>query len=168
MAAKIWEVKEIKNLEGDIVITDPCYLRGDMKVDDWQEFVKDIIEDGGMQSRTFYGDWGCTAYEIPSDCGDIPKNAKVIGHFCADAGMVCVVELGKVLAKNPDFNDWIAKHDTCVTVIKGFTGKVEFLIHTEKRTFKNGTPYDFVELRVRGEGTKDGQPFCFETKQTSM
>ena len=165
---KSWETSAERKFEGDIIITDPCYLDGNLKVDDWQAFVTPIIAEGGMMSRTYCGDWGCTTYEFPNDCIIIPKDAKIIGKFCADAGMVCVVELDKVLEKNPNFKDWIAKHDTCVTVIKGFSGYVKFLKHTEKKTFGDGTPYDSIELRIRGEGTKDGQSFCFETKQTSM
>lgn len=86
---------------GDIIITDPCYImraehHGTVPVtdNDW-----DTCEYGNnmetlgiqhyMTRDTIYGDWGCTVYDMDTK--------GVIGNFCADAGLVSVLLLGEVL-----------------------------------------------------------------------
>jgi hypothetical protein len=73
-----------------------------------------------------------------------------------------------------DIDKWIAEHDWCATVIRGFKGKVRLMTMTTKRWMKDWKDerkrivYDDVELRVRGDGAKDGEPFSFESYQTSL
>lgn len=154
-----------RDFDGDIVITDPCYLKEGLpeRPIRWWEFADKVIGDGGLMSRTFYGDWGCTVYE--KDTGILgDRGTKTIGKFCADAGMVCVVHLKDVLKHNPKFEDeFIKTHDWCVAVIRGFKGFISFYC---KKT-KMGK-YENVELRILGNGEKDGKPFYFETAQTSL
>ena len=91
------------------------------------------------------------------EVGIVPKKStKRIGRFCADAGLVCVVNLADVLEANPGFAEWLKSHDGCATVIKGFKGTVKFITSGHWDT----------ELRVHGEGEKDGKPFWFESLQT--
>lgn len=108
-----------------IIITDPCYIiKND---DDWDNCeygdCMDVLEGitNYESSNTIYGDWGCTVYE-----GNIEQhsdNNKKLGKFCADAGMVAVLELDEVLKYNPDYDD-PKKIPWVVTVIPNFTGEV--------------------------------------------
>jgi hypothetical protein len=87
---------------------------------------------------TIYGDWGCTTYELKESSIDIEKDPneierndvkRVLGRFCADAGLVGVFYLNEILKFNPDFkypvNDYGCE---LATVIKDFDGDVEYLI----------------------------------------
>lgn len=168
-----WSVLKSCDFFGDIVITDPCYLRHglDNKTNiDWMDLLEAILAKGGIESRTHVGDWGCTVFKIKKGTLGISstKRSSQIGKFCADAGMVCVVKLADVLAFNPDFEKWTKESNSCATIIRGFAGTVKFITKTEKRRFGDGTAYNHVELRVHGEGMKDGKPFCFESVQTSL
>lgn len=55
-------------------------------------------------------------------------NAKELGHFCADAGLVSVFLLDEVLKYNPDFSKWAEEHPWCVTTISNFDGAVEYYV----------------------------------------
>ena len=50
----------------------------------------------------------------------------VLGSFCADAGMVCVVYLDEVLKVNPGIQDLIDKCPHCVTVIEDFVVDIRY------------------------------------------
>ena len=170
-----WTCIAEREFDGDIVITDPCYIRETDRSFDWDER-ESLMKDIGLISRTFYGDWGCTVFRTGEDSkvGFIGSECEEIGNFCADAGLVCVLDLRDARKLAPDIDKWIAEHDWCATVIRGFKGKVRLMTMTTKRWMKDWKDerkrivYDDVELRVRGDGTKDGEPFCFESYQTSL
>ena len=86
--------------------------------------------------------------------------------------MVCVLDMRDARRMSSDIDKWIAEHDWCATVIRGFKGKVRFMTMTTRRWFKDNqgkrVTYNDTDLRVRGDGMKDGQPFCFESYQTSL
>lgn len=148
-----------KHFHGDIIITDPCYV---IKDEDWGE-VCDNIDDpnwepmlGAIMHDTIYGDWSCTTFDA--------KTKKPIGHFCADAGLVAVFDLAKVLEYNPSFDYHITKEWT-TTLIKDFDGDVWFKIK------HYNTPYgDDYSVHVIGKGinTKTNEPFEFTTRQTGL
>lgn len=85
---------------------------------------------------TKYGDWSCTTYRTDIDpttlntVEDLDKLAKEmtdkkpLGRFCADAGMVCVVDADELKKFNPNFFEWALFHPHCVTAINNFTGTV--------------------------------------------
>ena len=60
--------------DGDILVTDPCYLRHGgvhemgravgWNPDETEKFVRDR---GGLYSTTYYGDWGCTIYRTEGE-----------------------------------------------------------------------------------------------------
>ena len=78
------------DIEGDIVITDPCYT-----TDKWCEgFKPDLLP---LCRNTIYGDWSCMTYD--------KKTKEPIGNFCADTGMVCIDTLENILKRKPDFID---------------------------------------------------------------
>ena len=129
--------------DGDIIITDPCYLDCDDHFDEMR-----IIQDS-----TIYGDWSCTTYET----NDRPY--RFIGQFCADSGMVCVALLSDVLKYNPEF-DYHVNRQWTTTLIKDFKG-------TAMINFK----YDddnYCECFVEGHGINKvtGEKIDFITWQT--
>lgn len=62
---------------------------------------------------------------MKSDFITIPDEDNYQGKFCADAGMVAVLDMAEVDKYNPDFRNWIKEHDWCGTIIKDFDGYVE-------------------------------------------
>ena len=105
-----------------------------------------------LVAGTIYGDWSCTTYQLnPTPTSDY----KVIGHFCADAGLVGVFLLDEVMKYNPKYKD-ITDAPHCVTLIKDFHGEVSInIIHDDE--------YDEDEVRVVGTGNIN-----FETRQTGL
>ena len=165
-----WTCIQQHSFDGqDIIITDPCYLRHgkDGLNLSWDEY-ESWCMDHGLFSRTYYGDWGCTVYETDKPIGKIDEEAKELGEFCADAGLVCVLTLDDAKKLHPQFEDWIKESPFAVTVIHNFTGVVKFMVQSETRKFNDGTEYEDVELRVRGDGEIDGYKASFESVQTSL
>ena len=166
-----FKVVDESEFDGDVLVTDPCYLRHGGSDDgpgwddeDTEMFVRKC---GGMYSTTYYGDWGCTIFRTEGGFGRIPRGAKEIGHFCADAGLVCVIAMKDVLARSPGFGDWLREHRHCGAVIRNFKGKVSFLRRSCKVKL-HGQVYTDTELRIHGEGTVKGEPISFESMQTSL
>lgn len=166
-----WKCIKKASFDGDIVITDPCYLMfgGGHKVlkksEDEESFV---TGHGGLYNTTYYGDWGCTVFETSNRlAGGNLRNADAIGKFCADSGMVCVIDLKHVREVSPKFEDWLKDHSWCGTVIRGFKGTVGLFAKRVKRKCRMGE-YDGITLRVRGDGEIGGKAISFESKQTSL
>lgn len=127
---------EPKRFNGDIVITDPCYIMGehwdeDPDMDIYNGFGFDkVFGDTYIYGSTIYGDWSCTVY----DCGSqdpkeiiektdqdyiIPDDLPVLGRFCADSGLVSVTYLDKSeRIKNYGGHCW--------TCIPDFHGTVQY------------------------------------------
>ena len=127
---------------------------------------------------TMYGDWSCTMYrtevnplEALKTVEDLnvflkesQESRKEIGSFCADAGMVCVVDADELRKFNPSFFEWALFHKHCVTAIMDFTGTVgiheidphwEDMPHYRHRLVygiadkeKNKYGYNFVSLQT--------------------
>lgn len=148
-----------KHFHGDIIITDPCYV---IKDEDWGEVCNHIDEPdyeplpGAISRDTIYGDWSCTTYDR--------KTKKVLGHFCADAGLVAVFDLAEVLKYNPDF-DYHIEREWTTTLIKNFDGDVWFEVK-----YHNTKYGDDYSVHVIGKGTniKTGEPISFRTTQTGL
>lgn len=168
-----WTCIAEREFDGDIVITDPCYIRYSGKPIDWHSH-EERMKEVGLCNETYYGDWGCTVFAAMGPVGHSYDESAKIGEFCADAGMVCVLDMRDAMRICPDIDKWIVEHDWCATVIRGFKGKVRLMTMTKKRWMKDlkdkrkRIVYDDVELRVRGDGMKDGNTFCFESYQTSL
>lgn len=106
--------------KGDIIITDPGYVCEEY--DDWERCnYGENMEVLGFKNcicrNTITGDWSCTTFNSDTK--------EVIGHFCADAGMVGVFLLDEVLRYNPEF-DYHIERPWTTTLIKDFDGEVEF------------------------------------------
>lgn len=150
---------EPKHFNGDIIITDPCYV---IKNDDWSNVchhVNDLNYEpipGAIMHDTIYGDWSCTTFDA--------KTKKSIGHFCADAGLVAIFDLAEVLKYNPSFDYHITKMWT-TTLIKDFDGDVWFEIKHYNKPY--GDDYS-VHVVGRGVNTKTNEPFEFITRQTGF
>lgn len=93
--------------DGDIIVTDPCYLFGEDE--NWWN-----PEIYGVCASTIYGDWGASVFNTDTD--------EKIGDFCADAGEVCVCYANEEVLdaiKKQNLGDW------CYTIIKDFHGVVQ-------------------------------------------
>lgn len=142
-------------MEGDIVITDPCYLMPDYyddfsKRDEYVKQLYEMLDKYGLYNETLYGDWNCTTFNMDTK---LP-----IGEFCADSGMVCIVPLKAIQEYNPEFdNGYLSSH--AVTFIKNFKGQVKIeIIDLEGKE----NAEDFV-VEVVGEGNIN-----FRTSQTGL
>lgn len=109
------------HLEGDVLITDPCYW---VKQDDWGVFEfgntwKHLGINNSICRDTIYGDWSCHVFNNDTN--------EILGTFCADSGMVCVCLLDEVKKYSGDtINSYI--ESGCATVIKKFKGDIQFEI----------------------------------------
>lgn len=165
-----------KDFDGDIIITDPCYIirhKDGLFDDDWGACdYGDRMERLGIKNYlthdTIYGDWGCTVFDTDSN--------EKIGNFCADAGLVSVFLLDEVLAYNPSF-DYHAEREWTTTLIKDFKGKVQIeVVHTsgtyeeDSAYWKAGDTWDDYGVHVVGHGVnkKTGEPINFISHQTSL
>lgn len=148
----------IMEFDGDIIITDPCYLSHNMSNDERRKFeCCDIGSHGiiGIESNTYYGDWRCTTF--------VPETNVKLGGFCADAGMVCVADLVSVLKFNPKYNDHLEK-PWCATWIKNFKGVVRIAIDENKERW----PAYIVHVVGHGVNKKTGETIEFDTVQTGL
>lgn len=158
---KSWKCIKKASFDGDIVITDPCYLSfgGGLEVLDKPEEQESFVTgNGGLFNTTYYGDWGCTVFKTDNKlAGGNLRNVDAIGEFCADSGMVCVIDLKHVREISPKFEEWLNDHSWCGTVVRGFKGTVGLFKCSEG-----------IALRVRGDGEVGGEAISFESKQTSL
>lgn len=146
------EVVESFDVDGDIIITDPCYI---------DEFINP-----SHSRSTLYGDWGCSVWSFDPSVEKAPKKGeKPFGEFCADSGQVCVTVLGSYARKK--IEEWLKGREWCGTIIDGFKGKVEYVEVVEYSAYE-GEWAESRSLRVRGTGVKDGKPYGFITSQTSL
>lgn len=148
----------IMEFDGDIIITDPCYLSHNMSNDERKKFeCCDISSHGiiGIESNTYYGDWRCITF--------VPETNIKLGGFCADAGMVCVADLVSVLKFNPKYNDHLEK-PWCATWIKNFKGVVRIAIDENKERW----PAYIVHVVGHGVDKETGETIEFDTVQTGL
>lgn len=148
----------IMEFDGDIIITDPCYLSHNMSNDERRKFeCCDIGSHGiiGIESNTYYGDWRCTTF--------VPETKVNLGEFCADAGMVCVADLASVLKFNLKYNDHLEK-PWCATWIKNFKGTVRIAIDENKERW----PAYVVHVVGHGINKETGETIEFDTVQTGL
>lgn len=139
------------DVNGDIIITDPCYIRKYIEPE--------------HSRNTIYGDWSCSIWQCKKD-KDPKPHSKPFGKFCADSGMVCVTNI-KNCSQRKEIEDWVKEHNWCATIINNFKGKVKYIVKTCYYPYSKQWSCD-DSLRIRGEGTKDGKEFCFTTLQTGF
>ena len=129
---------ELKRFDGDIVITDPCYVNEES----WNDPEVDIFTGHGFSKyfgntyiygSTIYGDWSCTTHDVGSvDPKDIMTGKEElipnpIGNFCADAGLVCVVYLDRTSERfRNTYGDWTR------TIIRDFHGYIQYAEHNRE------------------------------------
>ena len=158
-------VKRLKstNFNGDIIITDPCYIViDDLERDDWKKCdYGSNMEVLGLHNfivnSTIYGDWSCTTFS--------KRDHKVLGRFCADAGQVGVFDLAEVLKYNPNF-DYHINRPWTTTLIRNFKGRVWI-----EKIYNDGDIkdwYSYVKVRGKGINTATGEEFEFFTSQTGV
>ena len=108
-----------------------------------------------LVGRTIYGDWSCTTIDVSTN--------KVIGQFCADAGMYIIASLEDILKYNPGFEEWKDQHSWCVTTIPNFTGWVEVTPVLHSYTHKEGMTSLEKSIRINGYGSIN-----FTTRQSGF
>lgn len=160
--------------DGDIIITDPCYLLAGMSDEKHEEIWNKVCDsisgeraivdfgvyaDLGMKpnmvGNTIYGDWGCSVFDAEYN---------KIGGFCADAGLWCVVPYDAAIKFNPALEGWIKSHSWCAAVIKDFHGDVHAVVQEGGVDPDDGDEY---EPEIHLEGVSDGKTVFF-TAQTSF
>ena len=139
-------VVEEMEFDGDILITDPCY-------------VLDMTGNGvsgsypRIQHSTLYGDWSCHVWKASeySECTE----DNVIGQFCADGGMVMVADWKAVKQCCPNAEQWVKDHDWCATVIKDFKGTVKMIKIEEQFTYEDDWEPDETWGHKKGDVDTD-------------
>lgn len=164
---------ELIECDGDIIITDPCYIMRNGFNEDWRKCVcGENMEVLGftryLTKDTIYGDWSCTTYDTDTN--------QVIGQFCADAGLVSVFLLDEILKYNPDYKDHIENKWTA-TWIKNFKGTVQIVVTRSEGVYSETTEYhnegdvwkDYsVEVVGHGVNKETGKPINFIGCQTGF
>lgn len=157
---------KVMEFDGDIVITDPCYLSHNISDEERRDFDCTAMANYGIcgiESDTYYGDWSCTTYDRLT--WDEDGHSKPIGEFCADGGMVCVADLKSVLKFNPKYNDPV-EYPHCVTLIKNFKGTVRIKIDENEASGNKVWPEYIVSVVGQGINTETSEPIDFYTRQT--
>lgn len=146
------KTNEIFDITGDIIITDPCYITKWIRPE---------------HSRfTIYGDWSCSIWECNPDTMIPDKSAGPFGHFAADGAAVCVTRIDKS-TNRAELEKFVDERPDLAVIIKNFTGKVYYDVHTSWYAYKGEWNKD-ESLVIKGIGTKDGKPFAFITGQTGF
>lgn len=135
------------------------YRKWERDHDDWEkcaygENMEALGIHNYLSSNTIYGDWSCTTYNTDTK--------EVLGHFCADAGMVAVFELDEVLKYDPDFN-YHTERPWTTTTIENFTGDIDIDVFPISGVDENGKEWEYEEVRVIGKGNIN-----FYTTQTGL
>ena len=154
--------------DGDIIITDPCYILNpapNRYDDDWEKcYWGENLEELGIihsiSRDTIFGDWSCSVYNL--------NTKRKIGEFCADSGMVAVMDLKEVLDYNPSF-DYHEQRKWTTTLIPNFKGTVQFVVKEEPYEYdgKNLVDYE-VKVVGRGINKRSKKPFEFIGTQTGF
>jgi len=150
------EDSEPVEFDGDIIITDPCYVVDDDN--DWRKVCDtyDLNKIGvtpSMTRDTIFGDWCCETVDA--------ETYETIGRFCADAGLVSVMPLDEVLKYNPKFDYHITRPDM-VTLIRDFKGTVQFTVREFTFDYEGKTITDHrVEIIGRGINKETGEDASF-------
>ena len=158
---------------GDILITDPCYIIREDKKDDWNTCyygygMEKLGINHYMTRDTLYGDWGCTTFDSDTK--------EPIGSFCADAGLVSVMLLDEVLKYNPDY-DCDKETEYAATIIRDFKGTVQFVVKYIDGYYEDTTDYHkkgdywkeyYLEVIGHGINKVTDEPINFVGKQTGF
>lgn len=150
----------LMHFDGDIIITDPCYLSSGMPDEDREKYRDKNIEENGIRGishSTLYGDWSCYTMNIDA--------SEPFGQFCADGGEVCVALLNDVLKFNPKFDFHIERPWT-TTLIKDFCGDVQIKVEPDNENGEEDNYICFVE--GHGVNNNTGEPINFITMQTGF
>lgn len=100
--------------KGKVIVTDPCYVFGDVENDFWSDFCGVLWEDSG--NKVFQVD--CTKiFVLGTNSGDgeypvLDKDENIVGRCGVDAGLLSIIPLN--FAKKLGFKRW-----DLVTVIEG-------------------------------------------------
>lgn len=149
--------------DGDIIITDPCYVvkDGDWTLCEYGNAMDKIGLEHCMVRDTLYGDWSCSVFDS--------KSMKKIGSFCADAGLVGVFDLKELLQYDPEYRDHI-DNSYAAALIKDFCGTIQFVVKpcSEDDDVDEGDEDYYVSVVGHGVNKKTGEEVNFFTAQTGF
>ena len=160
---------EIVEFDGNVLVTDPCYILkedADADRDEWEYCnYGDSLEKLGITkfvtNRTLYGDWSCTMYNFDTK--------KAVGEFCVDAGLVSIMDFDQALAYNNEGVKELIEKSWCATVIRNFkgTGQVKVKEIKYMHEGKEHTDYEaYVELI--GVNKNTGKDVHYISAQTGL
>ena len=135
-------VDSIEFEDKNVLITDPCYVMEDYR--------SKIAKPHGILEDTLYGDWSCTVFKA-SDYKECYNNS-VVGEFCADAGLVCIIDLEYARAnsnKPYGIDHWLEEHYWCGTIIDDFTGRFDVVDVTYEHE-RDGEPKQYTGREIYG------------------
>lgn len=145
---------DLLECDGDIIITDPCYV---IKKEDRDLDLEDLGVVNYISKFTLYGDWSCHVFDTETN--------EVLGQFCADSAMVAVFYLDEVLTYRPDFEEYIEKYPHAVARITNFKGQAQIVITNE---YEDGKAYSVVHVVGHGVDKVTGKSINFISKQTGL
>lgn len=160
---------EIKTFDGDIIITDPCYILTEKDQDNDNLNLYRLNKLGitnYLVEDTLYGDWDCTVFSKDT----VNKDSKVLGHFCADASIVAVLDLNEVLKYNPNFDYHISRPWT-TALIKDFKGTVQIVKEEDKWYDEKEKRWEYnYNVKVKGNGINKvtDELIMFVSEQTAL
>ncbi|MDE5780243.1 MAG: hypothetical protein K2I03_02020 [Lachnospiraceae bacterium] len=105
---------------GDVIIMDPCNLV--KEEEDWEkvltkEFDNVELEKIGIEHYMSFGAQGEGRAKVIND------NGQVIGEFCTDSTLFCILLLSDLLKYNKDFDDYNKYPGSCC-VVSDFDGEI--------------------------------------------
>lgn len=136
--SKVLKDSPWKFFYGDLIITDPCYI----KHFDYKDF--------NLCHDTMTGD--CRYVLLDK------TNKTQLGHFCSDSGMACVEYLNEIMRHDPYCLERIEEHSR--VIIRDFSGDVRYRIICKRK--------NKYELLIEGMGRNynTGRKIDFITEQT--
>lgn len=119
--------------DGDVIILDPANVAKDEE--DWQLVLADTydrveLEKIGIDTYISFDAMGESRAKVVNEDGN------VLGEFCTDSCLICILRMEDLLKYNPQFEDHIKYPGSC-TLISNFKG--EILIEEGENVSVNGT-----------------------------
>lgn len=104
------------------------YISEDTLYGDWSQ----IIYEGTGLENVLEVEKKCKSSDNYAELDNLMKGFKELGTFCADSGMVCVVNLEEAKKFNPKIEDWCKSHPWCASIIRNFEGDIEYTLGEDR------------------------------------
>lgn len=116
-------MRKKENFKGTIIIGDPCEMV--VSEDDWQR-----TKWGEKMHLIGFNKY--ISFEFEEDRPNVINydSKEILGTYCTDSCMICIVYLDDLLKYNPTFNQHIEYPENWV-VIKDFNGKIRVKVKND-------------------------------------